>query len=381
MLKSQMKFKNASKDLEPNEDTLNNGRASRNYMSGIPTTMMAWTKVRDEENGFDLIQHSVPSPGPGEVLVKTASTSICGTDLHIWLWDEWSRNEVPLGTITGHETCGEVVAIGDGVDSHQVGDQVAIECHLACWDCPRCDEGNAHVCENGSIFGVHNNGAFAPYFTIAATNARHTPEGMPHSYGSIQDPLGNAIHTLTGGPVDGATIAIHGLGPIGLFAVNAAKAMGATKVIAIDWGNEYRMDIAKKLGADLVLGKGDDIVAEILAATEGRGVDNSCEFSGSAAALANSIHSTRMGGYLNVLSVYGTSNPEVPMNDLVFRYLHLKGINGRKMWSTWDKMYELLASGAIDVESIVTHRLSIDEFQKGIQLSRSGLCGKIVLDF
>ena len=376
-----MKCKSASKDSEPNEDTLNNGRDSRNYMSGTPATMMAWTKVRDEEDGFELIEHPVPSPGPREVLVKTASTSICGTDLHIWQWDEWSRNEVPLGTITGHETCGEVVAVGQNVESHQVGDQVAIECHLACWNCPRCDEGNAHVCENGSIFGVHNNGAFAPYFTIAATNARHTPAGMPHSHGSIQDPLGNAIHTLTGGPVDGATIAIHGLGPIGLFAVNAAKAMGATKVIAIDWENEYRMDIAKKLGADLVLGKGDDIVAEILAATDGRGVDNSCEFSGSADALANSIHSTRMGGYLNVLSVYGTSNPEVPMNDLVFRYLHLKGINGRKMWSTWDKMYELMASGAIDVDSIVTHRLSIDEFQKGIQLSRSGLCGKIVLDF
>ncbi len=376
-----MKCKSVSKDSEPNEDTLNNGRDSRNYMSGIPATMMAWTKVRDEEDGFELIEHPVPSPGLGEVLVKTASTSICGTDLHIWQWDEWSRNEVPLGTITGHETCGEVVAVGQNVESHQVGDQVAIECHLACWNCPRCDEGNAHVCENGSIFGVHNNGAFAPYFTIAATNARHTPAGMSHSHGSIQDPLGNAIHTLTGGPVDGATIAIHGLGPIGLFAVNAAKAMGATKVIAIDWENEYRMDIAKKLGADLVLGKGDDIVAEILAATEGRGVDNSCEFSGSADALANSIHSTRMGGYLNVLSVYGTSNPEVPMNDLVFRYLHLKGINGRKMWSTWDKMYELMASGAIDVDSIVTHRLSIDEFQKGIQLSRSGLCGKIVLDF
>ena len=376
-----MKCKSASKDSEPNEDTLNNGRDSRNYMSGTPATMMAWTKVRDEEDGFELIEHPVPSPGPREVLVKTASTSICGTDLHIWQWDEWSRNEVPLGTITGHETCGEVVAVGQNVESHQVGDQVAIECHLACWNCPRCDEGNAHVCENGSIFGVHNNGAFAPYFTIAATNARHTPAGMSHSHGSIQDPLGNAIHTLTGGPVDGATIAIHGLGPIGLFAVNAAKAMGATKVIAIDWENEYRMDIAKKLGADLVLGKGDDIVAEILAATDGRGVDNSCEFSGSADALANSIHSTRMGGYLNVLSVYGTSNPEVPMNDLVFRYLHLKGINGRKMWSTWDKMYELMASGAIDVDSIVTHRLSIDEFQKGIQLSRSGLCGKIVLDF
>tara|TARA_X000001036_G_scaffold231098_1_gene215933 strand:+ start:1917 stop:2969 length:1053 start_codon:yes stop_codon:yes gene_type:complete len=350
-------------------------------MSEVPDTMMAWTKVHDREDGFELIEHSVPSPGPGEVLVKTASTSICGTDLHIWLWDEWSRDEVPLGTITGHETCGEVVSLGEGVSSHKIGDQVAIECHLACWNCPRCDEGNAHICENGSIFGVHKNGAFAPYFTIPATNARHTPDGLDSVHGSIQDPLGNAIHTLTGGPIEGATIAIHGLGPIGLFAVNAAKAMGASKVIAIDWDNNYRMRLAEKLGADLVLGKGDNIVETILAETEGRGVDNTCEFSGSPVALANAIRSTRMGGYLNVLSVYGNSTPEVPMNDLVFRYLHLKGINGRKMWSTWDIMHDLLSSGAIDVESIVTHRLGISEFQKGMELTRSGLCGKVVLDF
>jgi threonine 3-dehydrogenase len=350
-------------------------------MSEVPDTMMAWTKVHDSEDGFELIEHPVPSPASGEVLVKTASTSICGTDLHIWLWDEWSRDEVPLGTITGHETCGEVVALGEGVSSHKIGDQVAIECHLACWNCPRCDEGNAHICENGSIFGVHDNGAFAPYFTIPATNARHTPEGLDSAHGSIQDPLGNAIHTLTGGPVEGATIAIHGLGPIGLFAVNAAKAMGATKIIAIDWDNEYRMGLADKLGADLVLGKGDNIVETILAETDGRGVDNTCEFSGSPVALANAIRSTRMGGYLNVLSVYGNSTPEVPMNDLVFRYLHLKGINGRKMWSTWDTMHDLLSSGAIDVDSIVTHRLGISDFQKGMELTRSGLCGKVVLDF
>jgi len=350
-------------------------------MSEVPDTMMAWTKVHDTKDGFELIEHSVPTPGPGEVLVKTASTSICGTDLHIWLWDEWSSNEVPLGTITGHETCGEVVALGENVSAHKIGDQVAIECHLACWNCPRCDEGNAHICENGSIFGVHGNGAFAPFFTIPATNARHTPEGLDSAHGSIQDPLGNAIHTLTGGPVEGATIAIHGLGPIGLFAVNAAKAMGATKIIAIDWDNEYRMGLAEKFGADLVLGKGDNIVETILSETDGRGADNTCEFSGSPVALANAIRSTRMGGYLNVLSVYGNSTPEVPMNDLVFRYLHLKGINGRKMWSTWDTMHDLLSSGAIDVDSIVTHRLGISEFQKGMELTRSGLCGKVVLDF
>ena len=350
-------------------------------METIPKTMMAWTKTLDEQGGFTKEEHPVPSPGPGEVLVKTHSTSVCGTDIHIWKWDQWSRDNVPLGTITGHETCGEVVAVGEDVIKPAIGDFVAIECHFACWACPRCDEGNAHICENGSIFGVHTNGAFGPYFVAPAVNARTIPSGLDPGHASIQDPLGNAIHTLTGGPVEGASVAIHGLGPIGLFAVNAAKAMGAKMVIAVDWDNTYRMDMAIQLGADLVLGKEHDVVQEILNATEGRGVDNSCEFSGSPQALANTIHSTRMGGYVNVLSVYGNPTPEVPMNDVVFRYLHLKGINGRKMWSTWDTMHELLERGAIDVERVLTHRMSIDEFPEAVELAIQGECGKVVLDF
>ena len=217
----------------------------------IPETMKAWKKTKPELGGFQLIDSTVPKPQPNEVLVKTHSTSICGTDIHIWKWDDWAADNVPLGTITGHETCGVVVGIGSEVTTHQIGDKIAVECHLACWNCDRCDEGNAHICENGKIFGVHTDGAFAPYFTIPAVNARHLPSNLPLELASIQDPLGNAIHTLTGGPVKDATIAIHGLGPIGLFAVNAAKAMGAKLVIAIDWDNQTRMDLARKLGADV----------------------------------------------------------------------------------------------------------------------------------
>jgi threonine 3-dehydrogenase len=359
--------------------------ACKVYMGGfmihIPTQMEAWTKATGTQDGFELKTHQVPTPAPHEVLVKTFSTSICGTDLHIWKWDEWSAANVPLGTITGHETSGHVVAVGSEVTSHRIGDAVAVECHLACWNCPRCEEGNAHVCENGSIFGVHTNGAFAPFFTVPAVNARHVPPGLPLEFASIQDPLGNAIHTLTGGPVEEATIAIHGLGPIGLFAVNAAKAMGATMVIAVDWDNQYRMDIAKHIGADLVLGKGDDVQQSILDATKGRGVDNSCEFSGSAAALSNAIKTTRMGGYLNVLSVYGKEQIPVDMNEIVFRYIHLKGINGRKMWSTWETMHDLLSRNLIDVERILTHKMHYTEFKQAHELALNGDCGKIVLEF
>ena len=157
--------------------------------------------------------------------------------------------------------------------------------------------------------------------------------------------------------------------------------MGASKIIAIDWDNEERMRLAKKLGADIVLGKDNDIVKEILANTEGRGVDNSCEFSGASQALSNAIKSTRMGGYVNILSVYGENTPNVPMNDVVFRYLHLKGINGRKMWSTWDTMHQLLEQELIDIDSLITHRMSSNDFNQAMELAMSGDCGKIVLEF
>ena len=350
-------------------------------MEPIPETMMAWKKTKPVEGGFELLETKVPEPKDGEVLVRTHSTSICGTDIHIWKWDDWASENVPMGTITGHETCGTVVAVGEGVTTHKIGDEIAVECHLACWDCDRCTEGNAHICENGKIFGVHTDGAFSPYFTIPSINARHLPDNLSIELASIQDPLGNAIHTLTGGPVDDSIIAIHGLGPIGLFAVNAAKAMGAKFVIAIDWDNQLRMDLAKKLGADLVLGKDDNVIDSILAHTGGKGVDNSCEFSGSPTALSNAIHSTRMGGYVNILSVYGNSLTEVPMNDIVFRYLHVKGINGRKMWTTWDKMHELLSTNKIDINTLVTHRINYQEYPEGIELALTGDCGKIVMDF
>ena len=344
------------------------------------TTMLAWTKMRAEENGFDLVEHQVPKPDAGEILVRTRSTSICGTDLHIWLWDDWSQKNVELGTITGHETSGEIIQLGDGVIGHQIGDHIAVECHISHGICERCEEGNSHVCEHGEIFGVHRHGAFAPYFTIPATNARKVSEELDEAFASIQDPLGNAVHTLSAGPVAGCDVAIHGLGPIGLFAVDVARAQGARKVIAVDWDNEMRMEIAAELGADLVLGHDDDVVEAILSATNGRGVDTSCEFSGSPTALANALRSTRLAGHVNVLAVYGM-DPVIPINEVVFRYLTIKGINGRRMWETWDTMHDLFSNNALNVEKVVTHRLHWHDFQSAMALVRSGECGKVILDF
>ena len=215
---------------------------------------------------------------------------------------------------------------------------------------------------------------------VPAKNARHNSDRIEQHHASIQDPLGNAVHTLTGGPIKDAIVAIHGLGPIGLFAVNVAKVMGAKKIIGTDWNNQYRMEIARELGADIVLGKDDDVVRAILSATDGRGADNSCEFSGAPIALSQAIRSTRRGGYLNILGVYG-SEPLVPVNEIVFRYLHVKGINGRKMWSTWEVMQDLLEQGHLDIDRILTHRIPWKEFPRAIDMIQNGECGKVVLDF
>ena len=179
-------------------------------MIAIPETMKAWKKTKPESGGFQLIDSKVPNPQPDEVLVKHIRHRYAVTIYIFGSGMTGLGDNVPLGTITGHETCGVVVGIGSEVTTHQIGDKIAVECHLACWNCDRCDEGNAHICENGKIFGVHTDGAFAPYFTIPAVNARHLPSNLPLELASIQDPLGNAIHTLTGGPVKDATIAIHG---------------------------------------------------------------------------------------------------------------------------------------------------------------------------
>ena len=245
----------------------------------VPTGMEAWTKVEDRPGGFELRHHPVPVPGPGEVLVRTRSTSICGTDLHIWSWDEWSRSNVDLGTITGHETSGMIVALVRASRSSPWGIGSP-------WNATSL-AGVAHdvrkAMPTSAIMG-RSSGCIPMAHSHPISRSQppmHVPSRPPHPIlASIQDPLGNAIHTLTGGPIEGATVAVHGLGPIGLFAVNAAKAMGAAQVIAVDWDNRFRMDLAMDLGADLVLGKSHDVVKSILEATEGRGVDNSCEFSG-----------------------------------------------------------------------------------------------------
>ena len=207
------------------------------------------------------------------------------------------------------------------------------------------------------FFGVHGHGAFAPFFTVPAINARHVPEGLDPGHASIQDPLGNAIHTLTGGPVKGATVAVHGLGPIGLFAVNAAK-MGATTVIAVDWDNTYQNESCKELGADIVLGKDDDVVASILEATDGRGVDNSCEFSGAASALSNAIHS----------HPHGRLCQHPPVRPVHARSTHERGrvpLSSPQRHQRQENVVHLgyharpACKGAIDVDKVLTHRMGI----------------------
>jgi threonine 3-dehydrogenase len=331
--------------------------------------------------GAELIEMDTPEPGPGEVLVKVLASSICGTDLHIFLWNEWAKKRIKhLPQVLGHEVCGEIIEVGSGVnqDFIKVGDVISAETHIACGWCYECRTGNAHICLNSRIFGVDVNGVFAEYTVVPAANAWVLEKKIPKDFGSVMEPLGNAVHTVLAGEICGNTVLVTGCGPIGLMAVAVSKIGGATKIIATEI-NEYRLQLAKKIGADVTLNpQKDDLREKVQEETNGLGVDIVLEMSGNASAINEGIKALRPGGRFSLLGL-----PEQPMkidlNDIIFKYLTLQGINGRRMFDTWYKCSRLLNSGRLDLSPIITHRLRLEEFEKGMELMVSGNCGKVLL--
>ena len=235
--------------------------------------MKAVVKVRGEPNGTELQTVEKPKPGYNDVLIKIKAASICGTDVHIYNWDAWSANRIKPPLIYGHEFAGEIVEVGDGVKNAKVGDYVSGECHIADGTCYNCRTGLAHICRNTKIFGVDVDGIFAEYAVIPAANVWHNDPALPPEIGSIQDPLGNAIHTIFSTDVVGRDVAILGVGPIGAMAVSICKNIGAAQVFAVGRKNTYRTDLAKKVGADHTYLAQDDVKGDILDKTDGMGVD------------------------------------------------------------------------------------------------------------
>lgn len=330
--------------------------------------------------GAEIIDIDVPIPSPDDVLVKVLATSICGTDLHIYEWNDWAQGRIKnIPQVMGHELCGEIVEIGKNVKNLKKGDVITAETHIACGHCYLCHTGNAHICINGSIFGVDINGVFAEYAVVPAANAWLLDKRIHKDFASVMEPLGNAVHTVLAGEITGNTVLVTGCGPIGLMSVMVSRICGATKIIATEI-NDFRSALAKKIGADVVLNpKKEDVVARVLKETDGLGIDVVLEMSGNPTAMIEAFGALRPGGRYSILGI-----PDRPMEidigkHIVFKYATVQGINGRLMFSTWHKTARFLSSGRLKLEPIITHRLRLDEYEKGMALMKRGDCGKILL--
>ena len=268
----------------------------------MPTTMQAIVKAKAAP-GIEIREVPVPTPGPGDVLVRVQAASVCGTDLHIFNWDPWAKGRIHPPLIPGHEFSGSVAGVGRGVSTVHEGDLVSAEMHVACGKCLQCRTGQAHICQHVRILGVDADGAFAGYAIIPETNIWKLSPSIPHDYASLLDPLGNAVHTVLAGPIAAPTVAVPGCGAIGLFSIAVAKACGAARVFAIEV-NEHRRKVAAEMGADQTFDPAtENVEKKILEATGGTGVDVLLEMSGNPEAIRLGFAILRTGGRASLLGI------------------------------------------------------------------------------
>jgi threonine 3-dehydrogenase len=344
----------------------------------MPKTMLAVVKP-EAAPGVDVRDVKIPGFGRTDVLVKVKVASICGTDLHIYEWDRWAQGRIHPPLIPGHEFCGEVVAFGNEVTSVKEGDFVSAEMHVACGKCLQCRTGEAHICQNVKIIGVDADGAFAEYVVIPESNIWKLDPEIPQEYASILDPLGNAVHTVLAGEIAAKTVAITGCGPIGLFAISVARAVGAAQVFAIEV-NEHRRNIAQQMKADLVLDPSkEDVNSIVLERTGGLGMDVVLEMAGHPSAIRTAFDIVRRGGRISLLGL--TSKP-ISLNfseDIIFKGITIQGINGRRMYQTWYQMTALLKSGKLDLRPVITDRIALKDFSQGMERLKTGEASKILV--
>ena len=315
-----------------------------------------------------------------QIKARVLATSICGTDYHIYSWDRWAAGRVKPPRIMGHEFAGEIVEVGADVTHLKVGDYVSGESHWVCGHCKQCLMNERHVCANTKILGVDVDGCFAPYVVVPQGSAWKNDRSVPPYLACIQDPLGNAVHTTLAGEVIGRSVAILGCGPIGIFAVAVAQTAGASDVIATDT-REYRLDLAKQLGADLTVDvTRNDLERVIAERTNGEGVDVVLEMSGAPSAIRQAMRIARRGGRVSLLGIPAQPVELDMAEDMIFKGLLVQCIVGRKLYETWDTMRALLASGRLNIEPAITHKLPFEDFDRGMALMRDGLCGKVVFE-
>jgi threonine 3-dehydrogenase len=340
--------------------------------------MKALVKLRPEK-GIWMEHIPTPHVGINDVLIKIKKTAICGTDLHIYKWDEWSQQTIKTPMIIGHEYVGEIVDKGRGVKNIHIGDRVTGEGHIACGHCRNCRRGKLHICENSVGIGVNRDGAFAEYLSLPAENVVHLDPRISDEIASIMDPFGNATHTALSFPMIGEDVLITGAGLIGTMATAICKFAGARNIVVSDL-NDYRLEIAKKMGATMTLnpGKGETI-EKAIHDLHMHGFDIGLEMSGSPIAFESMIENMYNGSKIALLGILPNSTI-VKWDKIIFKALTLKGIYGREMWETWYQMEQMLISG-IDLTPVITHRFEIDDFQKGFDVMESGQCGKVILNW
>ena len=323
----------------------------------------------------------VPDPDVGinDVLIKVQKTGICGTDLHIYTWDEWAQKTIPLPMVVGHEFVGEVMDVGSNVNDCHPREIVSAEGHVVCGRCRNCLAGRRHLCNDTVGIGVNRPGAFAEYISVPMTNVWHHREGVDEEVASIFDPLGNAVHTALSFELLGEDVLITGAGPIGIMAIPVAKHAGARHVVITDV-NEYRLELARKMGATIALNVKTGSIADIqdqLGMKEG--FDVGLEMSGNPRAFSDMVDNMCHGGKIAMLGI-PSSKIDIDWNKVIFNMLTIKGIYGREMYETWYQMSVLLESG-MNIKPVITHRLHYTEFEKGFDVMESGNCGKVVLDW
>lgn len=341
--------------------------------------MLAVWKTLPRE-GLEVKEAPIPTIKDEEVLIKVRATSICGTDMHIYSWDEWAQQRIGknIPYIFGHEVAGEVVELGRSVKGIEIGDHVSAETHITCGYCYQCKTGNAHICQNVKILGVDVNGTYAEYLSLPYKNAWVNDKKIPHWVATAQEPLGNAIHTVFDGEIAGKTVAIFGMGPIGVCAVGLCKIAGAEKIIAVD-PHEGRLKFAKDFGADVIINSGSgETTKAIMNETDGKGTDVFLEMAGSARAMTDGLATLRAGGRASILGVFSKPFEVDVTNHLVFKGIRISGINGRKMFDTWYKARALLPK--MRLERLVTHRMKLSEIEKGFQVLKRREGMKVVLE-
>ena len=340
--------------------------------------MKALVKAK-AERGIWMQDIDQPEVGHNDVLIKINRTAICGTDIHIFKWDDWAQATIPVPLAVGHEFCGEIVEMGVEVRGFEVGDRVSAEGHITCGVCRNCRAGRRHLCMNTVGVGVNRPGAFAEYLSVPAFNVFKLSDAIGDDMASILDPLGNATHTALSFDLVGEDVLITGAGPIGIMAVAIAKYAGARHVVITDV-NDYRLDLARKMGATAAVNVNKELLDKtMLDLGMEEGFDVGMEMSGNPQAFRDMLRTMHHGGKVAILGI-PPKDTSINWNDVIFKGLELKGIYGREMFETWYKMSSMLQSG-LNIEPVITHHFPIDDFLPAFELMEAGQTGKIILNW